>query len=59
MIDCLVVEDPGGRFIYADGASCITVQSCRLEKTDCPKTWESCRFKLDYAGRAPDLGAFE
>jgi len=44
-IDGLAVEDPGGRFIYAGGASWITVQNCRLENTDYPKAWESCRFK--------------
>ncbi|MCJ7749669.1 MAG: right-handed parallel beta-helix repeat-containing protein, partial [Armatimonadetes bacterium] len=46
VIDGLGVKDPGGRFLYAGGASSITVQNCHFENTEYhPSAWESCRFK--------------
>ncbi|MCJ7750908.1 MAG: right-handed parallel beta-helix repeat-containing protein, partial [Armatimonadetes bacterium] len=45
VIDGIAVEDPGGRFLYANGASFITVQNCHFENTEYPIPWESCRFK--------------
>ena len=44
-IDGLAVKEPGGRFLYAGGASSITVQNCHFENTEYPRAWESCRFK--------------
>ena len=44
--DGVAVKDPGGRFLYAGGASFITVQDCHFENTEYPAAWESCRFKL-------------
>lgn len=45
VIDGVAVKDPGGRFLYAGGASFITVQNCHFENTEYPRAWESCRFK--------------
>ena len=45
MVDGVTVKDPGGRFIFAAGASFITIQNCLLENTEYPESWESCRFK--------------
>lgn len=45
VIDGVAVKDPGGRFLYAGGASSITVQNCHFENTEYPRAWESCRFK--------------
>ncbi|MCJ7823208.1 MAG: right-handed parallel beta-helix repeat-containing protein, partial [Armatimonadetes bacterium] len=45
VIDGVAVKDPGGRFVYAGGASSITVQNCHFENTEYPRAWESCRFK--------------
>ena len=45
VIDGVSVKDPGGRFLYAGGASFITVQNCHFENTEYPRAWESCRFK--------------
>ena len=45
VIDGVAVKDPGGRFLYAGGASFITVQNCDFENTEYPNAWESCRFK--------------
>ncbi len=45
VVDGVAVKDPGGRFLYAGGASSIVVQNCHFENTDYPRSWESCRFK--------------
>jgi hypothetical protein len=45
VVDGIAVKDPGGRFLYAGGASFITVQNCHFENTEYPGAWESCRFK--------------
>jgi hypothetical protein len=45
VIDGIAVKDPGGRFLYAGGASSVVVQNCHFENTEYPRSWESCRFK--------------
>jgi hypothetical protein len=45
VIDGVAVKDPGGRFLYAGGASSVVVQNCHFENTEYPTAWESCRFK--------------
>jgi len=45
VIDGVAVKDPGGRFLYAGGASSVVVQNCHFENTEYPRAWESCRFK--------------
>ncbi|MFB3881635.1 MAG: nitrous oxide reductase family maturation protein NosD [Armatimonadota bacterium] len=46
VVDGIAVKDPGGRFLYAGGASYVTVENCDFENSEYPIPWESCRFKL-------------
>jgi hypothetical protein len=45
VVDGVAVKDPGGRFLYAGGASSVVVQNCHFENAEYPRAWESCRFK--------------
>ena len=45
VVEGIAVKDPGGRFLYAGGASSVVVQNCHFENTEYPRAWESCRFK--------------